>query len=107
MTSAKELSQFVGDMLASPPRGRGLCEPVSLSFGEGVASLRSEGEILDTLCGLTANFGGRTVTEKEIQPAPKNFRPVAWTSDGCNPTSGSPTIHVLTPILCLVDEQAQ
>ena len=107
MTSAKELSQFVGDMLASPPRAWDCVNLYLFRLARVLHPYRSEGEILDTLCGLTANFGGRTVTEKEIQPAPKNFRPVAWTSDGCNPTSGSPTIHVFTPILRLVDEQAQ
>ena len=85
MTSAKELSQFVRNMLASPPRAGDCVNLYLFRLARVLHPYRSEGEILDTLCGVTANFGGRTVTEKEIQPAPKNFRSVAWTSGRCNP----------------------
>ena len=89
MTSVKELPQFVRDILAAAPRV-GRREPVSLSLGKGVASLRSDGEILDTLravilgCGRVAPQDYRA---KSTRSASKFFPFRRFRNGGSNTSS--------------------
>ena len=77
MTSAKELPQFVRDMLAAPPRtGEGV-NLYLFRLARVLHPYRSEGEILDTLRAVTLGCG-RVVAEKEIHRAVENSRSGAW-----------------------------
>ena len=95
MTSARELPQFVRDMLASPPRAGQGVNLYLYRLARVLHPYRSESEILDTLRAVTTNCG-RVVTSKEIQRAVENSKSAAWTrGEGkrVRPTAGWPTVN--------------
>jgi hypothetical protein len=77
MTSAKELPQFVRDMLASPPRAGEGVNLYLFRLARVLHPYRSESEIVDTLRAVTVGCG-RVVTEKEIRRAVENSKAAAW-----------------------------
>ena len=89
MKTAKELPQFVRDLLASPPKAG---EGVNLwlfRVARVLHACRTETEILDTLRAVTVGCG-RVVTEKEIRRAVERSRAVAWTPGESNYLSSTP-----------------
>jgi hypothetical protein len=77
VTSAKALPQFVGEMLAAPPRAGQGVNLYLFRLARVLHPYRSESEIVDTLRAVTAGCG-RIVTEMEIQRAVQNSRSGAW-----------------------------
>ena len=90
MKTAKELPQFIRDMLASPPRAG---EGVNLYLYRVARVLhpyRSESEIADVLRAVTAGCG-RVVTEKEIRRAVENSKAAAWKPGEGNAEQATPS----------------
>ena len=89
MTSARELPQFVRDLLASPPRAGEGVNLYLFRVARGLHPCRSEAEIIEILRALTADCG-RVVTEKEILRAVKRSKSCAWTPGESNPVRSTP-----------------
>jgi hypothetical protein len=77
MSAAKELPQFVRDLLASPPRAGEGVNWYLFRVARILHPFRSDGEIHDILRAAIAGCG-RLVTEKEIRRAVENSRATAW-----------------------------
>jgi hypothetical protein len=94
MTSARELPQFVRDLLASPPRAGGGVNLYLFRVARGMHPHRSEREILDTLRAVTAGCG-RIVTETELRRAVENSRAAVWTPGSGNPVRATPAWPII------------
>jgi hypothetical protein len=102
MTPARELPQFVRDLLASPPKAGEGVNLYLFRLARVLWPYRSDGEILDTLRAVTLGCG-RVVTEKEIQRAMENSKAAAWTpgqkataTNDREPPSGETSVPCLT-----------
>lgn len=89
MTSARELPQFVRDLLASPPRAGEGVNLYLFRVARVLHPYRSEREILETLRAVTAGCG-RIVTETELRRAVENSRAAVWTPGSGNPVRATP-----------------
>jgi hypothetical protein len=89
MMTARELPQFVRDMLASPPSAGGGVNLYLFRLARVLHPYRSESEIIETLRALTASCG-RVVTEEEILRAVERSRSCAWTPGEWNPVRSTP-----------------
>ncbi len=89
MTSARELPQFVRDLLASPPRAGEGVNLYLFSLARVLHPYRSESDILDTLRAVIANCG-RMVSEQEIRRAVENSKAAAWVPGSRNPERATP-----------------
>jgi hypothetical protein len=89
MTSAKELPQFVRDLLAATPLAGDGVNRYLFRLARVLHPYRSESEIVDTLRAVTVGCG-RVVTEKEIHRAVENSKAAAWTRGQEPPPRSTP-----------------
>ena len=89
MIAARELPQFVRDLLASPPKAGEGVNLYCFRLARVLHPYRSEHAIIETLRALTANCG-RTVTENEILRAVERSKACAWTPGRAAPERAIP-----------------
>ena len=89
MRAARELPQFVRDLLASPPKAGEGVNLYLFRLARVLHPYRSVHDIVDTLRAVIAGCG-RVVTEKEIHRAVENSKAAAWTPGQGAPERATP-----------------
>jgi hypothetical protein len=89
MIAARELPQFVRDLLASPPKAGEGVNLYLFRLARVLHPYRSVHDIVDTLRAVIAGCG-RVVTEKEIHRAVENSKAAAWTPGQGAPERATP-----------------
>jgi hypothetical protein len=87
--AAKELPQFVRDLLSSPPKAGEGVNLYLFRIARVLHPYRSEQEIIEILRIITADCG-RPVTEKEIRRAIDRSKQFAWKPGEPNPVRSEP-----------------